>query len=105
MDALATVATILAFAYFLPSLIAISRWYNFGSVFAVNLFFGWTLVGWVVALSMSMTPKAKTSVTVINQQPTAQIDENRRACPSCAEMILPQAKLCRFCGQATGFVS
>jgi hypothetical protein len=37
--------------YFLPSLIALARSKrNTLSIFFLNLFLGWTLVGWVVAL-------------------------------------------------------
>ena len=41
-------------AYFLPSLVAM--WRNvssIGSVVVINLFLGWTFVGWVVALAMA----------------------------------------------------
>ncbi len=38
-------------AYFLPSIVAKSRKkVNTGSIFVLNLFLGWTLLGWVVAL-------------------------------------------------------
>lgn len=41
--------------YFLPTAIAFSR--NIpcaGSVLAINLFLGWTLIGWVAALALSL---------------------------------------------------
>lgn len=34
--------------YFLPTLVAVKE--RRGSVFILNLFFGWTLLGWVIAL-------------------------------------------------------
>lgn len=41
-------------AYFAPTLIAAMRRHrSIGSVVVVNLFLGWTVVGWIVALSMS----------------------------------------------------
>ncbi|MEL5959888.1 superinfection immunity protein [Streptomyces sp. CLV115] len=40
--------------YFLPFFVAAGRGVNTGSVFVINLFLGWTLIGWVVALAMSM---------------------------------------------------
>ncbi|WP_405713127.1 MULTISPECIES: superinfection immunity protein [unclassified Streptomyces] len=40
--------------YFLPFFIAAGRGVNTGSVFVINLFLGWTFIGWVVALAMSM---------------------------------------------------
>ncbi len=40
--------------YFLPTIIAASRKVpNGGSVLVINLFLGWTLIGWVVALAMA----------------------------------------------------
>ena len=46
---------VLLFVYFLPSLIAGRRKVpNAGSVFVLNLFLGWTLIGWVIALSMAV---------------------------------------------------
>jgi Superinfection immunity protein len=40
--------------YFVPSLVARSRSTpNLGSVVVVNLFLGWTVIGWVVALAMA----------------------------------------------------
>jgi Superinfection immunity protein len=47
--------------YFLPTIVATSRGVtNQGSVIVVNLFLGWTFIGWVVALAMafrSVQPK------------------------------------------------
>jgi len=40
--------------YFLPALVAYSRKVpNMGSVFVINLFLGWTFIGWVVAMAMA----------------------------------------------------
>lgn len=42
--------------YFLPFLIALSRGHmSSGAIFLVNLIFGWTALGWVVALIWSFT--------------------------------------------------
>ncbi len=50
------IVLIIAFIYFLPSLIAWSRDHkNTASIAVVNIFLGWTLVGWVVALAMSVS--------------------------------------------------
>ena len=39
-------------SYFLPSIVASSRkHHSAGSVFVLNLFLGWTFIGWVVALA------------------------------------------------------
>jgi len=47
---------LIMFLYFLPSLIAKSRGkINSGAIFVLNLFLGWTLIGWVCALVWSLT--------------------------------------------------
>jgi hypothetical protein len=40
--------------YFVPTIVAVVRKVtNQGSVAVINLFLGWTLIGWVVALAMA----------------------------------------------------
>jgi len=40
--------------YFVPTIVgAIRKVPNIGSVVVINLFLGWTLIGWVVALAMA----------------------------------------------------
>ncbi len=44
----------LGFLYFVPTIIAyIRKVPNIGSVVVINLFLGWTLLGWIVALAMA----------------------------------------------------
>jgi hypothetical protein len=41
--------------YFTPTIVGgIRHVRNFGSVLVINLFLGWTLIGWVVALAMAV---------------------------------------------------
>jgi Superinfection immunity protein len=41
--------------YFLPTVVAFSRRVvNRGSVAVINVFLGWTFIGWVVALAMAL---------------------------------------------------
>lgn len=48
---------ILAVIYFTPTLVARGRrHHNTGPITVVNVFLGWTLVGWVVALAMACGP-------------------------------------------------
>lgn len=49
--------------YFLPTIIALREDRNFMPVFALNLFFGWTLIGWVVALVRAKPPETKEAAT------------------------------------------
>lgn len=43
-------AIVVGFFYFLPTIIAEDK-NNKASIFVVNLFFGWTLIGWVLCLA------------------------------------------------------
>lgn len=46
---------ILAAGYFLPFLIALLRGHrNVFGVFVLNLFLGWTMLGWIAALAWSL---------------------------------------------------
>jgi len=51
-----TFLTIAFFAglYFLPTIVAWNRRNHAAAIFALNLFLGWTLIGWVVALVMAL---------------------------------------------------
>jgi hypothetical protein len=49
------VPLMLIFLYFLPTVAAIASGHPaFQSVFIINLFFGWTIIGWFVALSWTL---------------------------------------------------
>jgi hypothetical protein len=57
--------------YFLPSILAQHRGVsNVGSIFVINLFLGWTLIGWVVSLAMAVktvsAPQAAPSMAPTN---------------------------------------
>lgn len=58
MDAIGgfiVVATVLS-AYFFPAIVAAVRGHhNTASIAVVNFFFGWTFIGWVVALAMAVS--------------------------------------------------
>jgi len=51
-----TIILLILLLYFMPSLIAILRGHrNAGSIIVINLFFGWSIAGWVIALAMSVS--------------------------------------------------
>lgn len=96
------IAASLAFVvYFLPSLVASRRRHHQAMVvFILNLFLGWTLLGWVIALAIAAsTVKAEPSThnRTEPELPTSTNSEARLACPLCAEPILPAAKVCPHC--------
>ena len=70
--------------YLLPSIVAAGR-DGAGGPIVLNLFLGWTLLGWVVALAWAVSLK-----------PTQRAGAKRQ-CPHCAESIRSEAVVCRFC--------
>jgi hypothetical protein len=48
---------LVCFAYFFPTIVAVAAGCTiFRAVFVVNLFFGWTIVGWFTAMVMAFRP-------------------------------------------------
>lgn len=46
--------------YLIPSIIAAKRkHHNIGSIITLNIFLGWTFIGWVIALSMASSAVKK----------------------------------------------
>jgi hypothetical protein len=72
--------------YFLPALAASRRRHPGAlAVFFLNLFFGWTLLGWVAALIWAFAGRP------------AEAEAERQPCPHCAEAVLPAARVCPHC--------
>lgn len=61
---------VIAGFYLLPAVVAaIRKVPNAGSVFVINLFLGWTVIGWVIALAMAarLTPPPPVHQTFTSQ--------------------------------------
>lgn len=79
--------------YFLPSIIAFTRkHHNSAAILILNIFLGWTLIGWIIALVWSFTAAQNKSPT---QSPTPA--ENR-FCSKCGASLGSDASYCRKCG-------
>jgi hypothetical protein len=59
VDVIVIALMLLAF-YFLPAILAWSK-SDFWAIFALNLFLGWTLLGWVVALAWALKGRTEAS--------------------------------------------
>jgi hypothetical protein len=56
--------------YFLPTVIAAVRnAKHLGAVIVVNVFLGWTFIGWVVALAIAVGSSSRTSRTLYRYSP------------------------------------
>ena len=61
---------ILLIAYFVPAATAMARsHHNTGAIVMLNLFLGWTFIGWVVALVWACTATHGTAPVKDNAQP------------------------------------
>ena len=97
----AAIATLLFFLsvpilYFAPTITAIRREHaNRTSIVVVNIFLGWTLIGWVVALAWSYS--AKPEASPVGSSKSTDWPPARR-CPFCAEEVRVEAIKCKHCG-------
>ncbi|MEM5490874.1 superinfection immunity protein [Enterobacter cloacae] len=77
--------------YLLPSINAFNRWHkDKKAVLALNLFLGWTAIGWIGSLIWSFTgPNLK--------KERLKESYTSKTCPHCAELVKIDARICRFC--------
>lgn len=85
------VLILLAIFYFAPAIAAGRRnhpaqW----GIFIVNLLFGWTVIGYIVALVWTFSQPRRESPSSAAVRP----------CPFCAEDIMAAAVKCKHCGSA-----
>jgi hypothetical protein len=64
--------------YFLPSIIARVNGVR-SSIYLINLFLGWTVLGWLIALSLALS------------------EAYERQCPKCAAFVDRRATACPYC--------
>ena len=81
---------ILAALYFLPSILGRDKRDAMG-IFLVNLFLGWTLIGWVVAFLWAIA--ADRPVPVVYA-----IAGGSRFCSHCGTAAVAVVQYCRTCG-------
>lgn len=61
-------------SYFLPTIVAWMRQQpNATAIFFLNLFLGWSLVGWVIALVWALKKAEPTSTTIVSSSKADEI--------------------------------
>ena len=96
----------IAAVYLMPVMIAGVRGHHrLRLVSILTIFFGWTLIGWVVAFIVACTAKrdpedewepAEAEQRVEPEHHRHEEPETK-VCPACAETVKLAARLCRFC--------
>lgn len=77
MEAVIIVFSIIGL-YFLPIIVASSRKNkSIGSIAVINIFLGWTLLGWVIALAMAYSSNTESNKEDLKQEIVQLRDELR----------------------------
>lgn len=88
--------------YFLPWIVAHQRCHhNENSIALLNLFLGWTVIGWLAAIIWSASEvrqESSTNKTAAASAEPAPTPETHVKCPDCAELVRKEAKICKHCG-------
>ena len=79
-----TFILLLGLLYFLPALISLLNGKsNTMAIFALNLFLGWTFIGWIVALVWALTNDTKPQSIIVNATSTSEkISNNQNIHPT-----------------------
>lgn len=82
--------------YFLPAIIAHNK-RDFAAIFLVDLLFGWTVIGWIIALIWACSSETRPQPHVMVLAGPAAI---ARYCCRCGAVTVPAARYCGICGTA-----
>ena len=74
MDGSTITFLVLILMYFLPTIVAFMRQqYNTTSIFILNLFLGWSVIGWVVALVWAFKKPDTQATTILSSSNADEI--------------------------------
>jgi hypothetical protein len=87
--------------YFLPALLARDK-PSFTAIFLVNLFAGWTFIGWIIALIWAVTAEPKRQAPTPFQQATVSAPQPAASagffCSACGKRSPAGGRFCSSCG-------
>jgi hypothetical protein len=91
------------FLYFLPAFLAREK-PSFTGIFLLNLFAGWTFIGWIIALVWAVTAEPKRGATVPPQQAPKSAPQPVASagffCSDCGKRCVAGGRFCSSCGAA-----
>ena len=83
----AIILMLIAFSYFLPAFVAIGRGHKeFLGISIINIFLGWTLLGWVIALAWAFTSNTRPNDAHVKKTIKSTI-ESDVYCTQCAYLM------------------
>jgi len=78
--------------YFLPAIIGRDK-RDAAGIFLLNLFLGWTVIGWVIALIWAVSAERCVAAHFV------PVAAGMRYCCQCGAMAHPSAHFCTACGR------
>jgi len=91
------------FLYFLPAFLARDK-PNFAAILLLNIFAGWTLIGWIIALVWALSSGPQPQAARPLQQGTAPAPRPAASsaffCSSCGKRCTAGEHFCSSCGAA-----
>lgn len=87
--------------YFVPTIVSESRnHYSNGGIFVFNIVFGWTVLGWLIALIWACSGQPRKEQEEQEEyEYEYELADDERECPICAETIKKKASICRYCSR------
>jgi hypothetical protein len=82
--------------YFLPAILARKK-QQFVAILLLNIFLGWTFIGWLGALIWSVSNEPQPTQVIVQQGPP--VIQASSLCPSCGKYSASGSKFCANCGQ------
>jgi hypothetical protein len=84
----------LTLLYFMPTIVGHNH-RNVLSIFLVNFFLGWTVIGWIVAMIWACSADARPQVLMI----AGPGPDAARYCCHCGTLNVAAARFCAACGR------